>query len=368
MTKIQGRCTLPPDHVLMTVPRDATFIEDEVSSSGPQDSLWRKSLSAVPKAITSYWKPQQNTSTTAIPSSYSALKSLVAVTQALFAATTLYNSKGHQIDRFGYAAFGLTVVPYALMSIVNLIANLVCPEYPAMYLISNQALQNLQHQYDSWSLEARQDKAARPTATQQDIDSSGQGHINIFQADHSAVKQEQPDKVQKKNDDSKDQKFEVSGIVGALSIKSDRAIQQELNHEIDSATYRGITDLSQLDIARSDKSFSSFLPSVLIITGVVIGIIGGLSHFHQGSSTTAQRVWTMIWLSFGLFIGIITYNTAELLERRGVLNLEPSPNASSDWKDLLANLVFFIIVPIPAIGGLVVVGQMIHSYGVCNVF
>jgi hypothetical protein len=35
-----------------------------------------------------------------------------------------------QLDTFGYAAFGLTVVPYAL---VNLISNITTPDYPYIY-------------------------------------------------------------------------------------------------------------------------------------------------------------------------------------------------------------------------------------------
>lgn len=47
--------------------------------------------------------------------------------QALYAIFTLFNSHGNQIDRYGEATFGLTVVPYVVMSLLNLFANLVTP-------------------------------------------------------------------------------------------------------------------------------------------------------------------------------------------------------------------------------------------------
>jgi hypothetical protein len=40
-----------------------------------------------------------------------------------------------QVQQYGYAAFGLTVVPYALMSIINLLGNLMLPGYPVRILV-----------------------------------------------------------------------------------------------------------------------------------------------------------------------------------------------------------------------------------------
>lgn len=50
--------------------------------------------------------------------------------QIVFGMSTLYRTKGNQIERYGYAAYGLTVTPYALMSILNLAGNLMRPDYP----------------------------------------------------------------------------------------------------------------------------------------------------------------------------------------------------------------------------------------------
>ncbi|KAH0537363.1 hypothetical protein FGG08_005842 [Glutinoglossum americanum] len=54
---------------------------------------------------------------------------------------TIYRSKGNQIHIYGYAAFGLTVTQYALMSLVNLLGNLMCPQYPVMYLVESEVMQ-----------------------------------------------------------------------------------------------------------------------------------------------------------------------------------------------------------------------------------
>jgi hypothetical protein len=67
--------------------------------------------------------------------SYSVPKILIGLFQATYAVVTLYRTKGNQLELYGYAAFGLSVVPYAFMSILNTLANLLVPEYPTMFLV-----------------------------------------------------------------------------------------------------------------------------------------------------------------------------------------------------------------------------------------
>ena len=84
-----------------------------------------------------------------IKSKYSPVKALIAIVQLLYAIATLYESRVHQIDRFGYAAFGLTVAPYAVMSLLNLIAGLLCPEFEEIYLITSSILEEARSRPDA---------------------------------------------------------------------------------------------------------------------------------------------------------------------------------------------------------------------------
>jgi len=70
-----------------------------------------------------------------ISSSYNVPKIIVAVVQTVSSCIAFYKSRGYQVDRYGYAAFGLTILPYTVMSIVNLIGNLLTPDYPTLYLV-----------------------------------------------------------------------------------------------------------------------------------------------------------------------------------------------------------------------------------------
>src|SRR4051794_22041123 len=53
---------------------------------------------------------------------------------------TLYRARGDQIKLYGLPAFGLAVVPYAVMSLLNLVGTLMLPEYPALYLIESEIM------------------------------------------------------------------------------------------------------------------------------------------------------------------------------------------------------------------------------------
>lgn len=72
-----------------------------------------------------------------IASNYSFLKISAAIIQILYGSYELYAAavRSVQLERFGYAAYSLTVIPYTLMSFLNGLASLSRPAYPARYLI-----------------------------------------------------------------------------------------------------------------------------------------------------------------------------------------------------------------------------------------
>ena len=90
-------------------------------------------------------------------------------------------------------------------------------------------------------------------------------------------------------------------------------------------------------------------------------IIGGLTHFHAGHSTKAQRVWTMGWLAFGTVWGHFV---------PGLNSSFAGPRSPWRVKSLLGRTAMSIYVgafySAFAFGGLVVVVQMLVAYGSCN--
>jgi hypothetical protein len=79
--------------------------------------------------------------TAVVASSYSFPSALIAVLQFTYATVTLVQTtRGAQIDTYGYAAFGLTVIPYAMMSLVNLISALTTPSYSTIFMVRNEVM------------------------------------------------------------------------------------------------------------------------------------------------------------------------------------------------------------------------------------
>jgi hypothetical protein len=104
-----------------------------------------------------------------------------------------------------------------------------------------------------------------------------------------------------------------------------------------------------------------FLRTMFVLYGSIfigclsIAVVGGLSHFHHGSeSTLAQRAWTMSWLATGIFVGPAAY-------------LYPT-FSSLIFRDPIQGTVYklgLFLYAAPAIGGFVVVSQMLSNYGHC---
>jgi hypothetical protein len=92
----------------------------------------------------------QTTQTTRLSYNYSLVKILASFGQAIYAIFTLYRARGDQISQFGYAAFGLTVAPYAIVSVLNLLGSLLCPEFPAIYMVKSSIMKEARrrgHEY-----------------------------------------------------------------------------------------------------------------------------------------------------------------------------------------------------------------------------
>jgi hypothetical protein len=230
------------------------------------------------------------------------MKILVALGQTLFAIATLYRTRGDQIAQFGYAAFGLTVTPYAFMSIINLVGNLMTPTYSTVFLVEPRAIQEapdiVQYSLSASPLELNRQKAV------------AEGSL-------------------------------PARPVGRLT--GDFVAEWEISR----------------NISRSKRY--SFLKtaggSLVLASAILIGIVGGLSYFQLGSSTVLQRVWSMLWLTYSCSVGSLIEELKGRLEPRTNLNF-----SSRNWLTYATALIFYAV---PAIGGFVVIGQMLLDYGVC---
>ncbi|KDQ51956.1 hypothetical protein JAAARDRAFT_492418 [Jaapia argillacea MUCL 33604] len=102
-----------------------------------------------------------------------------------------------------------------------------------------------------------------------------------------------------------------------------------------------------------------------ILPYIVIFILSG---FKAGRSTVAQRAWMMSWASSGqlslLFFGLVVLG----LPHFGLSTFKRAPGDSLAQTCIL-HVVFcsvLLLLTIPAIGGLITVGQMLKEFGTCS--
>jgi len=244
-----------------------------------------------------------------LSSSYSFTRSVFAVFQTIFAIATLYRTRGDQINRYGYAAFGLTVVPYAIMSVINLISIVLTPDYPAVYLVSSDTMEE---------------------ARKQD---------GVFE-----------------------------GVVGKLI----EVVTEEAQEAADPNGLGILRVLKRLGLNYQPAQTSSEYQISVYIGTIAIAIIGGISRFKSNHSTHAQRVWTMVWLVWGIMGSIVPQIVDDWLQlvvmrKQSVARRKQKVNI---WQLMVIvysfSLLFTVLIySAPAIGGFVVVGQMLRSYGSC---
>ncbi|KAF5870861.1 putative pogo transposable protein [Botrytis fragariae] len=117
LSRVHGTYDLPEGYEFAIVPRN-TFLISQVASDTHGDPRLSSEISV----------------------SYSALKAVASLIQVVAAFTTLLSNRPDLISRWGYASYHLTVIPYLAMTLVNLISNVVSPDYSCLYMIRSETM------------------------------------------------------------------------------------------------------------------------------------------------------------------------------------------------------------------------------------
>ena len=124
------------------------------------DSLGVINFHTLAKAITSQ---------TRLASSQNAPRILFSLGQTVSGAWSLYRAQGEQIERFGYAAYGLTVLPYMIVSVINFAGSFLTKEYDMIYLVHSTMLDEMISRGGSvdgviGTIEPKEEDLAEPTS------------------------------------------------------------------------------------------------------------------------------------------------------------------------------------------------------------
>jgi len=383
-------------YALAHVPRDAVIaVNDYTSNVDPRclesvatgSSQYTDVTASVPLTDSNGRPIWQTANPPVIGASYSIPKALFAIAQLTYATVTLYQTRSNQIDTFGYCAFGLTVIPYALMSLVNLIGNIMTPEYHALYLVGSDVMD------EAIRRGARFDGVVGRLVPETDV-ASATAEVVLSDAhkgagDRMSTGNEEKDRLTfsycKDNqctrfpasiEDysspplpiSKRRKFvrkKIESIGEGLSpsifvpscsrFQRLRQYDYKMNVNRTQMTFQGTFSFTTVKLSTGHRTIACLL-TILI----VMAIVGATTKFQPGSSTNTQQNMILQWYIFGALYG----GTSAEDTIRAMSWSEP------DWgrrpRDSWTIFMPCFCYSAPAIGGFVVVIEMLIRYGVCT--
>ncbi|KZT07027.1 uncharacterized protein LAESUDRAFT_743071 [Laetiporus sulphureus 93-53] len=268
----------------------------------------------------------EDTGTAVIPRSQSLLKMVASLIQIVSASITLYLSSGNQLARWGYAAYGLTVFPYALMSFMKMIYARLVGDYNCGHVLRTPILEEAERREGGFPVSIRDLKAF--------------AHSGYVPAE-LLLKDANPDTgepaillINTEEFEDKELKFSSCPIHDAHKIL------------ISPITHNGPAPEDKLQECRSLPWWetASIVTAFLIVMILPYILIYSLTGFQAAASTVAERAWMTAWLSA---------NQASL--EGGVIP-----------KEVQALCVAALCAP--AIGGMVMVFGMFlegNGFGVC---
>ncbi|KAI4160781.1 MAG: hypothetical protein LQ342_005494 [Letrouitia transgressa] len=329
---VHGSCELPLGFRIVPLKKDSRIFTQE---GGTLDHVELSSYHNIPKAI-------------------------IAIVQTVTASFALYRAKGNQIELYGYASFGLTLLPYILMSIMNLITAICVPDYPTVFIVSSRASEEAIAK--GGSITGTVGRLYEPDSKSNSEPESTPG---------SEPRSELLAKPLESNDNASTGSIHPEGegqepLAKTTADENDHGTRSERQN-----TFR-VSDPLPNDppsVMVRNHSWSRYTKwSGILIVSIVFGAIpftvnGSLSHFDSNRSSILQQVLTMSWLVLGIFYGpVIEITTTQ----RWSMELEKDPAIQESLGFILSSLVIVLFLAAPAIGGFVVVGQMLKDYGSCT--
>lgn len=130
--KIQGYCELAPGYALSYIPPDMKIYPRHITQVTHSASY--------PPGNTSRLR---NSVETRIASAHNVPRVIFSIGQTISGGYALYKARGPQIERYGFAAFGLTVIPYILISVVNFFGALFTSEYETIFLVHSSIMDEM---------------------------------------------------------------------------------------------------------------------------------------------------------------------------------------------------------------------------------
>jgi len=384
-SEVHGLVDFPTGYTLQVVPVSATVNPIHPASDNLGSRRTNNPTHEKPRTI--------NLSKTLNP-----LKSIAAIAQLIAAVYVLWKARGKQLDTYGYAAYSLTVIPYALLSLLNLLVSLAIPEYPMLYLVRNTFLDKLEgegHIFEGIvgkleismaATELQANQALSSTSSQQK--SSEERELATFQI--PTIQQEQSVQECISSDQARqseafldllDSKISVTSIVTLSTIDgqsvatctTDGASKLTVKFKISGETSKPSADIylepcgkfrswttvcGELWPRVNTKLFPILCMSIFyVLLAIPYAVVFGLTGFAQQQSTVLQRTCLMLWFVLQIYGDMLSQGVNDAFQKRHVLPI-------GGW---IGIMWWVVTLPVVGIGMFIIVWMMILDSEVCTV-
>lgn len=283
------------------------------------------------------------------PKSWTAI--ILSIVQLVSAIISLYDSRGDQINRFGYAAYGLSVAPYALMSLVNLLCAGHRGEWPCRYVLRTAILEEAERRESArfdgavgvvkpLELADDEEKASLTESVDPDIkDGYTAAYLSVEIEPGSASKTlvVRVDGIRRRFRLSPTTSAGSSAYTFGVASINDRVSPSAPTEMEFFGTHYPFPSFKFLVLAINFVLFIALLYAGIILPYVIIFV---LTRFKPGQSTVGERAWMMAWVVASQVSGFTW----------GFLFLAR-----------LSRTVFWVLLPVlmtPAVGGFYFVAKM----------
>jgi len=386
--KIHGLCRLPQstcsppcanssckenhhqEYMMARVPQD--FKVKWTTLSEDAEGVKSNRIGAEKQNQTDWFKESQ----CEISSLHSIPKTFLALIQLISALPTIWQGRN---DKRGYAAYQLTLVPYALMSLINILCSFLTPNYPTVYMIKSTTMEEAIRrggQFDGTVGELCETDPKEVGSTAPSVLTFDGDEISFEPEDFSQTKLSEWEKLPL-----------LKMIWDTVTYIYKHLIDEHLRREIYIVRFHWrkpgrMTSSNVRRIFRTapkhdhhshlimlspfgcpkfrewktiDTTMTVVADLLLIVSLLVPYIVMGIfSQFRTGTSRWYQRALFITWLVLGQFL----YSYQRLLW--GYIQARIPPLGTKWLNGVLAILMIAIVIhALAAVGGFVVVGSMI---------
>jgi hypothetical protein len=286
-----------------------------------------------------------------LSNSYGFVKGFTGLVQIISSLYALFSVYGDQTRVYGFAAFGFTVLPYTVMSILNVIANYVEASYDCLFLVRSDVMKEAEKREGG---EFVGEVAELVLATDpEQVQNVGSLAMNLLfrRETRTRYRAREVDDLGNIIPNRKEWKIFIPPHDGSY-IKADDPRTK--------IVVQPVGDCYQYNLENAMKvtRFRYWVQMVMKTLAMIVPyiVIGALSKFKPGGSSVQQQLFMVGWLVVGQVIGAFNLIGHITGKQKGKTWMKTKS---------VVNMIVLTSGFAFAVGGFVEVGRMLREFGYC---